>query len=161
MKIAIYAGSFDPITLGHLDVIDRSVALFDKVIVAIGHHPAKNPLLSRDERMQLLLEVTRDRTRVEVAAFDGLLVTYALSVNASVIVRGLRAAMDFEYELQTAHANADICPAVDTMFLPTRVEKGFLSSSLVREIASHGGDVSRYVPPVVARALAAKYGGKK
>jgi pantetheine-phosphate adenylyltransferase len=158
MRLAIYAGSFDPVTFGHLDLIQRAAALFDRVAVSIGRHPTKKPLFSAEERVALLGEVTRSIPNVEIAVFEGLLIHYARSRGATALIRGLRAATDFEYELQIAHANADMCPEIDTVFLPTRVERGFVSASLVREIASHGGDVSRYVPPPVAAALTRKYG---
>ncbi len=157
MRIAVYAGSFDPVTFGHLDVIERAAVLFDRVIVAIGRHPAKHPLFAPDERAALLHNVTSHLANVEIDSFDGLLIDYAQRKKATAIVRGLRAATDFEYELQIAHANADMCPQIDTVFLPTRVERGFVSASLVREIASHGGDVSRYVPAPVAVALTKRY----
>jgi len=158
MHLAIYAGSFDPVTAGHLDVIERAAALFESVVVAIGRHPTKSPLFTPEERFDLLRIVTKGIANVEVAYFDGLLIHYAQQRKATAIVRGLRAATDFEYELQIAHANADMCPEIDTVFLPTRVQRGFISASLVREIASHGGDVSRYVPPPVGEALAKKFG---
>ncbi|GAC1539309.1 MAG: pantetheine-phosphate adenylyltransferase [Polyangiales bacterium] len=156
MRLAVYAGSFDPITFGHLDVIQRACALFDRVIVAVGRHPTKHPLFTVEERTALIKVVTAD-LGVEVEEFDGLLIEYAQSKHATAVVRGLRAATDFEYELQIAHANADMVPDIDTVFLPTRVERGFVSASLVREIASHGGDVSRYVPPPVIEALRKKF----
>lgn len=157
MRLAIYGGSFDPVTFGHLDLIQRGAVLFDRVCVAIGRHPTKKPLFSTDERLDLLREITRGIGNVEVDAFDGLLIHYAQARGATAMIRGLRAATDFEYELQIAHANSDMCPEIDTVFLPTRVERGFVSSSLVREIASHGGDVSRYVPAPVATALSRKF----
>jgi pantetheine-phosphate adenylyltransferase len=156
-SIAIYAGSFDPPTNGHLDLVDRASRLFPKVIVALGQHPSRSPLFTVDERLGLLREVCASFSNVEVALFDGLLVNYAQRIGARVVVRGLRAATDFEYELQIAHANADLAPEVDTVFLPTRTNYGFISASLVREIASHGGDVSRYAPPAVCEALKTKY----
>jgi pantetheine-phosphate adenylyltransferase len=155
--IAVYAGSFDPATLGHLDLIERASVLFENVIVAIGVHPTKNPLFTADERVTLLKEITKHLSNVTVDRFGGLLIDYCTSKGAGIIVRGLRVTTDFEYELQNAHANADLNPKVDTVFLPTRTRHGFVSSSLVREIASHGGDVSRYAPPVVCEALARKY----
>jgi pantetheine-phosphate adenylyltransferase len=161
MRLAIYAGSFDPVTAGHLDLVHRAAALFDHVVVALGRHPSKHPLFAPAERIELLREVTKYISNVEIGEFDGLLIEYARARNATAIVRGLRAATDFEYELQIAHANADMCPDIDTIFLPTRVEKGFVSASLVREIASHGGDVSRYVPGPVAEALAKKFAQKR
>ena len=160
-RLAIYAGSFDPPTFGHLDLIDRASQLFDKVIVAIGVHPTRRPLFSYEERLALLEEVTKDNPRVVIDKFDGLLIHYCQRVNARVIVRGLRAATDFEYELQIAHANADMAPGVDTIFLPTRANYGFISASLVREIASHGGDVAHYAPEAVSVALRAKFAEKK
>lgn len=155
--LAVYAGSFDPLTFGHLDLIERASKLFDHVIIAIGRHPTKKPLFTYQERLDLLHEVTRPFTNVRVDSFEGLLIHYCQRVGARAIVRGLRAATDFEYELQIAHANADMAPRIDTVFLPTRANYGFVSASLVREIASHGGDVSHYAPPVVCEALKAKF----
>lgn len=159
--LAVYAGSFDPATLGHLDLIERAAALFDNVIVAIGVHPTKHPLFTADERRSLIEQIVGHLPNVTVDAFDGLLIEYCASKNASVIVRGLRVTTDFEYELQIAHANADLRPSIDTIFLPTRTKHGFVSASLVREIASHGGDVSRYAPKVVCEALSKKFSAKK
>jgi pantetheine-phosphate adenylyltransferase len=158
--LAVYAGSFDPATLGHLDLIERAAALFDNVIVAIGVHPTKSPLFSADERKGLIDSIASHIPNVVVDSFDGLLIEYCASKNASVIVRGLRVTTDFEYELQIAHANADLRPQIDTIFLPTRTKHGFVSASLVREIASHGGDVSRYAPAVVCEALKKKFAAK-
>ncbi|MEA2752958.1 MAG: pantetheine-phosphate adenylyltransferase [Myxococcales bacterium] len=158
--LAVYAGSFDPATLGHLDLIERAAALFDNVIVAIGVHPTKSPLFSADERKSLIVSIASHIPNVVVDSFDGLLIEYCASKNASVIVRGLRVTTDFEYELQIAHANADLRPNIDTIFLPTRTKHGFVSASLVREIASHGGDVSRYAPKVVCDALVKKFAKK-
>jgi pantetheine-phosphate adenylyltransferase len=155
--LAVYAGSFDPATLGHLDLIERAAALFDNVIVAIGVHPTKHPLFSAEERKDLIVSIASHIPNVVVDSFDGLLIEYCASKNASVIVRGLRVTTDFEYELQIAHANADLRPQIDTIFLPTRTKHGFVSASLVREIASHGGDVSRYAPAVVCEALSKKF----
>lgn len=155
--LAVYAGSFDPATLGHLDLIERAAALFDNVIVAIGVHPTKHPLFSAEERKALIQSIASHIPNVVVDSFDGLLIEYCASKNASVIVRGLRVTTDFEYELQIAHANADLRPQIDTIFLPTRTKHGFVSASLVREIASHGGDVSRYAPAVVCDALKKKF----
>jgi pantetheine-phosphate adenylyltransferase len=157
-RLAVYAGSFDPPTLGHLDLIERASALFSDVLVAIGRHPTRSPLFSADERVALVSSVSARLPNVTVEAFDGLLIELCKRKEARVIVRGLRAATDFEYELQIAHANADLEPNVDTVFLPTRTKNGFISASLVREIASHGGDVSRYAPAIVCEALVTKYG---
>lgn len=156
-QLAIYAGSFDPPTNGHLDLVDRASKLFPRVVVALGQHPTRSALFTVAERMELLKEVCAPIPNVEVALFDGLLVDYARTIDARIIVRGLRAATDFEYELQIAHANADLAPDLDTVFLPTRTNYGFISASLVREIASHGGNVSRYAPKVVCEALKAKF----
>jgi pantetheine-phosphate adenylyltransferase len=127
------------------------------VIVAVGVHPTRNPLFSVEERIRLLTEISRGLPNVSVESFDSLLIDFCRVRGARVIVRGLRAATDFEYELQIAHANADLCPEVDTIFLPTRTKHGFVSASLVREIASHGGDVSRYAPEVVCQALKSRF----
>jgi pantetheine-phosphate adenylyltransferase len=159
--LAVYAGSFDPVTFGHLDLIERSGRIFDELVVAVGRHPTKNAFFSYAERVDLLREVTRDIPNLRIESFDGLLIHFCEKIGARVIVRGLRAATDFEYELQIAHANADMVPRVDTVFLPTRTHYGFVSASLVREIASHGGDVSHYAPPHVCEALKRKVAEKQ
>jgi len=159
--LAVYAGSFDPVTNGHIDLIERASKLFQAVVVALGVHPTRAPLFTVEERLSLLKEVARPFRNVEVSSFDGLLIDFCRSVGARVIVRGLRAATDFEYELQIAHANADLMPEIDTIFLPTRTNYGFVSASLVRDIAIHGGDVSRYAPPCVIEALFTKYEKRK
>jgi pantetheine-phosphate adenylyltransferase len=156
-QTAIYAGSFDPPTYGHMDLVERSARLFPRVVVALGVHPTKQALFSLEERRELMQTLCQPFTNVEVDSFDGLLVDYASRVGARVLVRGLRAGTDFEYELQIAHANADMKPELDTVFLPTRTNYGFISASLVREIARHGGDVSRYAPPNVCREIKAKF----
>ena len=156
-QIAIYPGSFDPPTFGHLDLVERASKLFPRLIVSLGLHPSRQPLFSEPERLELLRQVCAPFENVEVDRFSGLLVEYARSVGARVIVRGLRAQTDFEYELQIAHANADLGPEIDTVFLPTRTRHGFISASLVREISRHGGDPSRYAPKCVCDALRAKY----
>jgi pantetheine-phosphate adenylyltransferase len=157
-QIAIYAGSFDPPTYGHLDLVERAAKLFPRVVVAIGVHATKVPLLTAQERVALLKSVCAPYPNVTVEAFEGLLIEYGRRIGARVIVRGLRAATDFEYELQIAHANADLHPDIDTVFLPTRTNYGFISASLVREIASFGGDITRYAPPVVVEALRRRFG---
>jgi pantetheine-phosphate adenylyltransferase len=157
-QVAVYAGSFDPPTFGHLDLVDRASKLFPRVVVAIGVHPTRVPLFSLEERLALMQTICAPYANVEVASFRGLLVDYGKSIGARVIVRGLRAGTDFEYELQIAHANADLRPEIDTVFLPTRTNYGFISATLVREIASYGGDVSRYAPAVVCAALQRKFG---
>ena len=157
---AIYAGSFDPPTYGHLDLVERASKLFPKVVVALGYHPTRKPLFTVDERIALLKEICKPFSNVEVTWFEGLLVDYGKRIGARVIVRGLRAGTDFEYELQIAHANADLVPEIDTVFLPTRTNYGFISASLVREIAMHGGDIARYAPPNVCVALREKFAVK-
>jgi pantetheine-phosphate adenylyltransferase len=156
--VAIYAGSFDPPTNGHLDLVERASKLFPRVIVALGENPTRAPLFSVEERLGLLQQVCAPFSNVSVQSFKGLLVDYGKRVGARVVVRGLRAGTDFEHELQIAHANADLRPEIDTVFLPTRTNYGFISASLVREIARHGGDVGRYAPKVVCDALRGKYG---
>jgi pantetheine-phosphate adenylyltransferase len=158
-QVAIYAGSFDPPTNGHLDLVERAAALFPQVIVAAGRHPTRQALFTTAERVALLRLACASFANVEVDQFDGLLIDYARARGARVLVRGLRAQTDFEYELQIAHANADLAPELDTVFLPTRTRHGFVSASLVREIARHRGDVSRYVPPPVRDALLDKFSG--
>ena len=155
--LAIYAGSFDPPTYGHLDLVERASKLFPQVIVAVGVNLQRVTLFSNDERLELLREICKPFANVRVESFSGLLVDYGKRVGARVIVRGLRAGTDFEYELQIAHANADLRPEIDTVFLPTRTNYGFISASLVREIASHGGDVSRYAPEAVCKALRRRF----
>lgn len=157
-ELAIYAGSFDPVTYGHLDLVERVSKLFHQVIVAIGVNSTRTPLFNKEERFELLTEVCRPFANVRVQTFDGLAIDFARSVGARVIVRGLRAGSDFEYELQIAHANADLAPELDTLFLPTRTNYGFISASLVREIARHNGEIERYAPKVVCAALRKKYG---
>jgi pantetheine-phosphate adenylyltransferase len=158
--VALYAGSFDPPTYGHLDLVERAARLFPQVIVAVGTHPTRSPVFGVPERLALLAEIVKPFSNVTVQSFDGLLVDYAEKIGARVVVRGLRVGSDFEYELQIAHANADLAPGIDTIFLPTRANYGFISASLVREIASYGGDVSRYTPKAVCDALRSKYGAK-
>jgi len=157
-SLAIYAGSFDPVTCGHLDIIERASKLFSEVVVAIGVHPARKPLFKLEERVRLLSEVTQGIVNVRIDSFEGLLIHYCSRIGARCVVRGLRAVTDFEYELQIAHANADMAPDIDTIFLPTRASFAYISASLVREIASHHGDVRRYAPAPVCDALEAKFG---
>jgi pantetheine-phosphate adenylyltransferase len=156
-EVAVYAGSFDPITFGHLDVVRRAAKLFERVIVAVGRHPSRDPLFSTEERLRLMREVCAGIEGAEVTSFEGLLVDFARQVGVDVIVRGLRVGADFEYELQIAQANADLAGELDTVFLPTRTTYAFISASLVRDIARHGGDVGRYAPPAVCEALREKF----
>jgi len=155
-RIAVYPGSFDPITRGHEDLIHRSLAFVDKVVVAVAINSAKQPLFSLQERVALIQQCVRE-PRVEVRAFDGLLVNFAQSVGASLIVRGLRAVSDFEYEFQMALMNRNLGPTIETVFLVPASDLTYLSSSLVREVARFGGDVSALVHPAVQDALKKKF----
>lgn len=157
MRIGLYPGSFDPVTLGHLDVIIRSARLVDKLVIGVLHNSAKNPLFTSEERVKMLKDVTRSIDNIEVEAFDGLLVDYADLKNADIIVRGLRAVTDFEYELQLAQTNHKINPRIDTVFLTTSVEYSYLSSSIVRDIAKYHGDISELVPSEIIDLVYAKY----
>jgi pantetheine-phosphate adenylyltransferase len=156
MKIAIYPGTFDPITNGHIDILERALMLFDKVIITIARNSAKDPLFSEEERMALLRKVTAKYMSVEVDSFHGLLVNYVLKRKAIAIVRGLRAMTDFEFEMQMALTNRKIGKKVETVFLMPNEKFTYLSSNIVREIARLGGDVGAFVPPIVKRALIAK-----
>ena len=158
MTTALYPGSFDPITFGHLDVIGRAAGLFERLTVGVLVNPRKSPMLGLDERVAVIEEAIGDvlgdgAQRIEVTTFDGLTVDYARQIGARFIVRGLRAISDFEIELQMAHTNRKLAPDVDTVFLMTALEHAYLSSTLVKEIASFGGDVSRMVPGAVLRRL--------
>ena len=156
MKIAIYPGSFDPITYGHLDILERALKLFDKVIITIATNSAKNPLFTEKERIALIQKATKDYKNIEVDSFDGLLVKYVHKQKAVAVVRGLRAMTDFEYELQMALMNRKLDEKMETVFLMPNEKYTYLSSNFVREIARLGGDVSKFVPPVVLKALQKK-----
>jgi len=157
-SIAVYPGTFDPITNGHLDILERSLAVFEHVIVTIAPNMRKNPLFTTDERIGFIRDaLPQYGDRLEFAVFEGLLVEFCHSRNATVIVRGLRALADFEYEFQFAHMNRRLAPGVDTVFFMTDERNHYVSSSLVKEVASLGGDVNGLVPAPVVTALAAKY----
>ena len=147
--IAVCPGSFDPVTVGHIDIIKRAAAIFDKVYVAVLHNPKKNPLFTEDERVELLRRTTAELSNIEVESFDGLLTDYAVRKGAGVIVKGLRAVSDYEYEFQMALANRRLNPEIETVFLTTSAENMFLSSSVVKQIASFDGDISSFVPAEV------------
>ena len=157
MSIAVYPGSFDPVTYGHLDIIKRSIRVFDKLVIGILLNSEKNPLFSMEERVEFLTEATKDMENVEVKSFSGLLVDFARENNADITVRGLRAVTDFEYELQIAQINNKLDSNLDTMFFTTSTEYAYLSSTIVREIASYHGDVSELVPSYVEQKLKQKF----
>jgi len=161
MRIGIYPGSFDPVTLGHLDIIERASRMVDKLIIGVLVNGAKSPMFSTEERVALIKKVTKDMPNVVVEANDGLLVDFAESKGAQVIIRGLRAVTDFEYELQIAQTNHKLNSNVDTVFLTTSVEYSYVSSSIVREIASYGGDISQFVPECIVDEIYKKAGRKK
>jgi pantetheine-phosphate adenylyltransferase len=158
-RVALYPGSFDPITLGHLDILERATAIFDRVVMSVLRNPEKQPLFSVEERLQLIHESTRSLGgQVEVDTFDGLTVEHAERVGAIAIVRGLRALSDFETEFQMALMNRRLDPAVHTVFLMTSAPNVFMSSSIVKEVCRLGGDISEFVSPTVAEALRRRLG---
>jgi pantetheine-phosphate adenylyltransferase len=156
-KIALYPASFDPFTNGHLDVLERALLIFDKVIVGVLKNPSKQPLFSAEERVEMVSEVMRDRDNVEVGSFTGLTVDYARQVGARTLVRGLRSYSDFDAELQLALMNRKLAPDVQTIFLMSSFTHIFVSSSTIKDIASYGRDVSDFVPVVVAQRLKEKF----
>ena len=157
MKKAIYPGSFDPPTLGHLDIIRRSAKMVDELVVGVLHNSAKNSLFSTEERVSMIKENTKEFPNVMVTSFDGLLVNYMKEIDATLIIRGLRAVTDFEYELQIAQTNRVEYPEVETIFLTTSLKYSYLSSTIVKEFASYGGDISKFVPPEFIDRIYAKY----
>jgi pantetheine-phosphate adenylyltransferase len=159
-RLAIYPGSFDPLTRGHEDIVIRALGFAEKVVVAVAHRRTqqKSGLFSIQERVEMIQEVFKDEPRVEAAEFDGLLVEYARKRNARLMIRGLRAVSDFEYEFQMALMNRQLWPDIETIFLAPDTQYSYLSASLVREIASLGGDVTDFVPPVVLERLKKKLG---
>lgn len=155
-KAAIYPGTFDPITLGHLDVMKRAAHIFPRLVVAVAENPRKTLWFNLEERLDLVREATADVPNIEVMPFDGLLVQFARSQHISILVRGLRAFADFEYEFQMALNNRKLAPDVETVFLMTSESTSYVSSSAVREVARYGGNTSLLVPPCVVKALEAK-----
>lgn len=158
MSTALCPGSFDPPTNGHIDVIERCLDVFERVVVGVIHNPSKSPLFSAEERVGILKELLSDQSRVEVGSFEGLLVDYAKTVDARVIVKGLRAVTDFDYEFQMAQMNYELAN-MDTMFVATSPAYSYLSSSLVKEVARLGGNVDSLVPPLVSERLEEKFRG--
>lgn len=156
-KVALYAGSFDPITNGHADLIKRSLKFVDRLVVGVAVNISKQPLFTIDERIALIQAATEGDPRVEVRAFRGLVVDFAREAGAQVVLRGLRAVADFEYEYQMALMNRHLAPTLETMFMVPSLEVSYVSSSLVREVARFGGDIDALVHPAVARALREKY----
>lgn len=156
MLRAIYPGSFDPVTYGHLDVIKRSSKLVDELIVGVLNNKAKTPLFSVEERVKMLGEVTKDMPNVKIIPFEGLLVDFARKTGARMVIRGLRAITDFEYELQMSQTNHKMEPDVETVFLTTSLEYSYLSSTTVKEVAAFGGDISQFVPPIVLENIEKK-----
>ena len=157
-KIAVYPGSFDPITYGHLDIIKRGLTIFDEIIVAVARNSQKNSLFTTDERVDLIKDVVSKEGRVTVDTFTGLLIDYVASRGAHVIIRGLRAISDFEYEFQIAQMNSSIGREIETLFMMTSLQYGYLSSSIVKEVCSLSGSIDKFVPPEVQQALQRKYG---
>jgi len=160
VRTAVYPGSFDPVTMGHIDIARRGAAVFDRLIVAVLRNPGKQPLFTVSERVAMLETACADVPNIEVGEFEGLLVDYARRSGAAVLLKGLRALSDFEMELQQAHFNRQLDPGVDTVYMATEAQYAFLSSSLVREVAMLGGDVADLVPPGVEKLLAAKLKGR-
>ena len=156
MLKGIYPGSFDPVTYGHLDVIERSSKLVDELIVGVLNNKAKSPLFSAEERVRMLNEVTKDMPNLTVVPFEGLLVDFARKMDAGLVIRGLRAITDFEYELQMAQTNHKMEPDVETVFLTTSLDYSYLSSTTVKEVAAFGGDISQFVPGIVADLIEEK-----
>lgn len=152
-RIAIYPGTFDPVTLGHLDIMGRALNLCDRVVVAVAHSEKKHPLFSIEDRVRFIKEATQDLQNIDIHPFDNLLTNFASSQKASVIIKGLRAVSDFEYELQMGLMNRNLDEKLETVFMIPSQEYAFLSSSFVKDIAKHGGDVSKMVPPCVIQGF--------
>ncbi len=158
MEVAIYPGSFDPITYGHIDVIHRARKIVKRLVVAVAKNPAKETTFTAEERLSMVKDATAGLARVEVTSFDGLLVEYALNAGAEAIIRGLRALSDFEYEFQMALTNRKLCDRIETVFLMPNEAYSYFSSSTIKEIARLGGDLSHFVPPGVCRKMKEKFG---
>ena len=156
MKKAVYPGSFDPVTFGHLDIIERSARMCDHLIIGVLNNYSKTPLFSVEERVNMLKSLTSDFANVEVKSFGGLMIDFVRANQANAVVRGLRAVTDFEYELQIAQTNRVIAPEVDTVFLTTNLKYSYLSSSIVKEIASYGGEINAFVPEEIAERVRKK-----
>lgn len=159
MRRAVYPGTFDPVTNGHIDIIKRAASQFDEIVVGVLVNSSKSPLFSVEERVNILKEVLKEIPNVVVRSFDGLSVNFVEECQASAIIRGLRATTDFEYEMQMAHMNHELDESIDTMFFITSLEYAYLSSSIVKEVAKLGGDVSKFVTPYVEEELRRKYFG--
>lgn len=157
MRVAIYPGSFDPITLGHLNVIERASAMVDHLIVGVLNNQSKKPLFTSEERVEMIQQVTSYLPNVTAEPFEGLTIDFARRCGAHCIVRGLRAITDFEYELQLAQTNRIMAPEIDTIFFTTELKYAFLSSSTVKEVASFGGDIEYFLPPLVVERMYEKY----
>lgn len=157
MKRAVYPGSFDPVTYGHLDVIKRASEMFDVLVVSVLNNKMKSPLFSVEERVKILKQATKNLPNVEIRSFSGLSVEFARQCDAKVIIRGLRAITDFEYELQMAQTNRVLAPDIDTMFLTTSLEYAYLSSTTVKEVAAFGGDITKFVPEFVVDEVHRKF----
>ena len=157
MTTAVYPGRFDPVTLGHCDIIMRTSQTMDRVVIGVLNNQAKKPLFTVEERVEMLKSVTQPFSNVEIQCFDGLTIDFARKNHAQVIIRGLRAVTDFEYELQLAQTNRVIAPEIDTMFLATSLKYSYLSSSIVKEIASLGGEIGEFLHPQVAEKMLDKY----
>jgi len=161
MKIAIYPGSFDPVTNGHLDLIQRALLLFDRLVIAIADNPDKNPLFSADERLEMVKSTVKDLKRVKVVLFTGLLANLAKELEASAFIRGVRAVSDFEFEFQLALMNRKLTPKTETVFLIPSEKYTYLSSNLIKDIARFNGEINRFVPKIVERKLKEKFGFSK
>ncbi len=159
--IAIYPGSFDPFTNGHMDIVERGLEIFDTVIISVAANSSKESLFSVAERVDILTQLTADNPRVKVEAFTGLLVDYVVAKKARVILRGLRAVTDFEFEFQLAQMNHTVCQQVETLFMMTSPKFAYLSSSIVKEVGSLGGDITKFVPPLVKEELLRKFSKQK